>query len=81
MKERRQGGNDWARLDSNPPRFLGGKHAIPAEAAQNPAHFPTNPTQSDGLDPDLAAIMAAWPKLGPATRASVLRIVGDATRE
>ncbi|MBK8914698.1 MAG: hypothetical protein IPM64_08895 [Phycisphaerales bacterium] len=34
-----------------------------------------------GDDPDLAAIMAAWPKLGPATRSCVLRIIDGATRE
>ncbi|MBX3359908.1 MAG: hypothetical protein KF912_08010 [Phycisphaeraceae bacterium] len=44
-----------------------------------PAHLPPTPVPAKPTDPELAAVVAAWPDLPPAIRAGVLALVNAGT--
>lgn len=47
-----------------------------------PAHLPPTPVPAKPTDPELAAVVAAWPGLPPAIRAGVIALVnaGNTTK-
>lgn len=68
-------GRYWTRI---PPENTGETDAPPESGAKSGAlsgDSDPNPTPATPADPDLAAVVAAWPALPPAIRAGVMALV------